>query len=64
MMQYLPKGGFEWFHLDNTSTEYWTQFINNQKDEQDKGYFLQVDLEYPTNLQDKMHTQLHLNMWR
>ena len=53
MMQYLPTGGFEWVHLDTTSPEYWTQFINKQKDEQEKGYFVQVDLHYPKELHDK-----------
>ena len=46
MMQYLPTG-------DTTSPEYWTQFINKQKDEQEKGYFVQVDLHYPKELHDK-----------
>ena len=53
MMEYLPTGGFEWITLDTTSPEYWTNFVNNQEDEQDKGYFFEVDLEYPQELHDK-----------
>ena len=52
MMQYLPTGGFEWVHLDTTSPEYWTKFVNEQQDQQDLGYFFDVDLEYPKELHD------------
>ena len=52
MSQYLPTGGFEWVHLDTTSPEYWTKFVNEQQDKQDLGYFFNVDLEYPKELHD------------
>ena len=52
MSQYLPTGGFEWVHLDTTSPEYWTKFVNEQQDQQDLGYFFEVDLEYPKELHD------------
>ena len=52
MSQYLPTGGFEWVSLQNPSPEYWTQFIQEQQDEQDKGYMVEVDLQYPTELHD------------
>ena len=45
MMQYLPTGGFRW--VDVKDTDNWEEFILNQKDEQEDGYFLEVDLEYP-----------------
>ena len=32
--------------------EDWTDFILKQKDEQEEGYFLEVDLEYPEDLHD------------
>ena len=52
MSQYLPTGGFEWVHLDTTSPEYWTKFVNEQQDKQDLGYFFNVDFEYPKELHD------------
>ena len=50
MLQYLPTGGFEW--VDVTERENWAEFILQQKDEQDVGYMLEVDLEYPDELHD------------
>ena len=50
MLQYLPTGGFEW--VDVTERENWGDFILQQKDEQDVGYMLEVDLEYPDELHD------------
>ena len=52
MMEYLPTGGFKWVPLETTSPEYWTNFVNEQKDEQDIGYFFEVDLKYPEHLHD------------
>ena len=52
MRQYLPTGGFEWVELDTVSPEFWTEFVLNQKDEQDIGYFFEVDLQYPVELHD------------
>ena len=48
MRQFLPTGGFKW--MDAEVIENWTEFIINQKDEQEVGYFLEVDLEYPEEL--------------
>ena len=50
MSKYLPNGEFEWVHV--STKEDWTYFILKQKDEQGKGYFLEVDLEYPEDLHD------------
>ena len=35
---------------------YWGKFIADQKDEQDDGYFLEVDLEYPKEKHDTHDT--------
>ena len=55
MLQYLPTGGFKWMDEDKTVEE-WQNFIMNQNNEQDKGYYLKVDLEYPSNLHDSHDT--------
>ena len=39
--------------------EKWEKFILEQNDEQEDGYFLEVDLEYPEELHDK-HNAFHL----
>ena len=49
MMQYLPVDGFKWVD-HQLSTQEWVEFINNQNDEQEKGYFFEVDLNYPEQL--------------
>ena len=53
MSQYLPTGGFKWVDLETTSTDFWTNFILNLKDDSETGYFFEVDLEYPKELHDK-----------
>ena len=50
MSQYLPTGGFEWVEV--SENEDWVDFILKQGDEQEEGYFLEVDLEYPEELHD------------
>ena len=50
MRQYLPTGGFEW--VDVTERENWAEFILQQQDEQEEGYFLEVDPDYPKELHD------------
>ena len=58
MSQFLPTGGFKWIKEDYSTDEEdktvqeWVQFITAQKDEQEKGYFFKVDLEYPKELHD------------
>ena len=49
MRQYLPTGGFEWVTVEER--ENWAEFIMEQNDEQEEGYMLEVDLEYPQELQ-------------
>ena len=50
MSQFLPTGGFTW--VDVSTKEDWADFILKQEDEQDEGYFLEVDLGYPEELHD------------
>ena len=38
--------------MDVTEKENWIEFILKQQDEQEQGYFLEVDLEYPEELHD------------
>ena len=47
--QYLLTGGFKLIDEEKTVEE-WMDFIMNQNNEQDKGYFLKVDLEYQKEL--------------
>ncbi|CAH1107138.1 unnamed protein product [Psylliodes chrysocephalus] len=45
MSESLPFGGFKWIPVENFD-------CNSVKDDASKGYVLEVDLEYPTNLHD------------
>ena len=56
MSQYLPTGGFKWQNVEDKSVEEWADFVNKQKEEQNKGYFLEVDLEYPQELHESHDT--------
>lgn len=49
MIQYLPTGEFKWLKLKCFTTEY----ILNLADDAPYGYFLEVDLLYPSHLHDK-----------
>ena len=46
----LPIRDFVWVEV--SSIEDWADFIVKQGDEQEEGYFLEVDLEYPEELHD------------
>ena len=50
MRRPLPTVGFVW--VDVTERENRAEFILQQQDEQEDGYFLEVDLEYPEELHD------------
>jgi hypothetical protein len=50
MSQYLPTHGFNWVKLDTECSQFWTNFVLQQEDCQDTGYFFEVDLEYPEEL--------------
>ena len=52
MSQKLPVNGFEWVKelSECTSIEFDKRFIKNYNENSDKGYFLEVDVEYPKNL--------------
>ena len=54
LSQYLPTGWFEWVEV--SEIEDWVDFILKQGDEQEEGYFLEVDLEYPEELYDLYDT--------
>ena len=54
MSQYLPVGGFKW---EEDLSQFTEDMIKNLKDEQDEGFLLEVDLEYPEELHDK-HDQV------
>ena len=42
MSQYLPTGQFKWIQLETTSPEFWTNYILQQEDYQETGYFLKL----------------------
>ena len=50
MSQKLPVGNFKWIEKDDISKSN-EQFIKNYDENSDKGYILEVDVEYPKNLQ-------------
>ena len=52
MSQKLPVGDFKWVEKDNISN-----FIKDYDINSDKGYILEVDVEYPKNLY-KLHSDL------
>ena len=47
MSQEVPVNGFEW--VEDLS-QFKEDFIKNYDENSDKGYFLEVDVEYPKNL--------------
>ena len=47
MSQFLPKGGFKWIDREITSRD-----VMNKKKDDEKGWILEVDLEYPEGLHD------------
>ena len=49
MKKYLPKDGFMWVDDVSMFTE---EYIGNLKPDQDIGYFIEADLEYPDHLHD------------
>ena len=54
MSQKLPIDGFKWVKDVSTINE---DFIKNYGEVSDKGYILEVDVEYPKNLHD-LHSDL------
>ena len=54
MSEPLPVNGFEWMEDLSKIDE---DFIKNYDKDSDKGYILEVDIEYPKNLHD-LHTDL------
>ena len=56
MSQRLPVGDFKWIEEDDIS-KLDKQFIKNYDENSDKGYILEVDVEYLKNLH-KLHSDL------
>ena len=54
MSQKRPVNGFEW--AENIS-EFYESFMKNYNKENDEGYFLEVDVQYPEKLHD-LHNNL------
>ena len=55
MSQKLPVDGFKWVEEDDLSN-FNEIFIKNYDENSDKGYILEVDVEYPKNLH-KLHSE-------
>ena len=49
MSQKLPVDGFKWLEEDDL-LKFNQSFIKNYDENSDKGYILEVDVEYPKNL--------------
>ncbi len=47
--KYLPYGGFQWASLENFNSDSNLEM----KEDQQKGYYFEVDLGYPKELRDK-----------
>ena len=56
MSQKLPVDNFKWIEKDNL-LKFDENFIKNYDENSDKGYILEVDIEYPKNLH-KLHSDL------
>ena len=56
MSQKLPVNGFEWIEEDDL-LKFNKKFIKNYDENSDKGYILEVGVEYPKNLH-KLHSDL------
>ena len=56
MSKKLPVGNFEWIEKDDIP-KYDEKSIQNYDENSDKGYILEVDVEYPKNLH-KLHSNL------
>ena len=54
MLQKLPVNNFEWIH--NTS-QFNEDFIKNDNEKSDEGYFVEVDVQYPEKLHE-LHNDL------
>ena len=56
MCKKLPVGDFKWVEKDDI-LKFDEKFIKNYDENSDKGYILEVDVEYPKNLH-KLHSDL------
>ena len=62
-MQYLPTHGFEWVEIVTEYSDFWTEFVLKQEDEQEDGYMFEVDLGYSEELHDS-HDNFTLTLRR
>ena len=53
MCQYLPIGEYDWVHIDGITLNQFTQDLMNISPTTEKGFILEVDLEYPEELHDE-----------
>ena len=56
MSQMMPVRNFKWIEKDDIS-KFDEEFIKNYDENSDKGYILEVDVEYPKDLY-KLHSDL------
>ena len=56
MPKKLPVGNFKWIEKDNAS-KFDENFLKNYDENSDKGYILEVDVEYPENIR-MLHSDL------
>ena len=63
MSQYMPTGGFKWVDIDykkeknKSDPKVLAKYVSKKASEIDKGYILEVDIDYPKELHDK-HNEL------
>ena len=62
MSQKLPADSFKWIEKDDL-LKFDENFIKSYDENSDKGYILEVDVEYPKNLHTQ-HSDSYLKEWQ